>query len=132
MISGTTNGYLKTGDLDLIDAGTHFPHFPGYSSDEAHATDPDNQSPPVSSIEATSKLSAPSILSSLLFVPEAPAKVVKKKTAAHVLTSKENLGVARSKGEGEARVGRAETATKDGMTAQGFRKKREKDGKRKT
>ena len=90
-------GHLKTGDLDLTNAGTPFPHFPGYSSDEAHATDPDNQSPPVSSIEATSKLSAPSILSSLLVVPEAPAKVVKKKTAARVLTSKENLELLEAK-----------------------------------
>ena len=83
----------KTDGLDLNDPSSHFPHFPGYSSDEGPDTLLGIQSTPLSS-GAVRNVSSPatSVLSSLLVVPEAPAKVrTKKSGAARILTSKENL-----------------------------------------
>ena len=82
----------KSGSLDQTESSS-FPLFPGYSSNEAPSS---TQSPPLSGSNTPSK---PSVLSSLLVVPDAPARIGKKRAGgvARVLTSKENLELLEAK-----------------------------------
>ncbi len=87
----------KAVDFDHAKGKSSIPIFPGYSSDEEAAAPSGTQSPSPS--DAVGKISPPaSVLSSLLVVPPAPAKVKKSTSgAARVLTSTENLEILQEK-----------------------------------